>query len=675
MYCAMGSVSIVDNKFLKHHTQTILESMNAITWEFDIKNQQLIYDSRFFDMLGYSEKDFVPFTLEKWDKLIHPDDLSKEKAVFKKVYNNVTKIYKSEIRIRHKEGDYKWFLDSGQIVSWSKEGVPLYAVGTLIDITKSKQIIQKTIDQDNRLNHIMKYSKDIIYQLDTEGRILFLSNSWQDLLKYKVNDSLGEFITKYIHPNDLKYVKNVVRKIRNQEIKAYKVKFQMVDKSNHPRYFETTLQPTLKNHKISGYVGILKDIDALVHKQKHLEAHSSELDRFFRVTVDLFSIVTKEGYFKKLNQSWCDLLGFSINELKSKPLTHFIHPQDLEKTKEAIDKIINQNTHVASFVNRYRTKQGFYKYLEWNATLFDDVIYASARDITTNKRMQKALFEEKEHLKTTLLSVGDGVITTDEHGIVEMLNPVAEKLTGYGYDYAVGRKFDKIFNVIDNKTSQPIGNIANEVMHTKNSKELQDVSLINKQGDIIPIDDSAAPIMDDKKNVFGSVIVFKDKTEEVKKQRQIEYLSYHDQLTGYFNRHYLSKIEPELKAKHNYPLCFISIDLNELKHINDNYGHVVGDEAIKVSSLLIKENIPNHDYIFRMGGDEFLLILPNTKDEDAYRIRENIKLAFESFDSIDYPLSIAYGYNTIYEPFNDLFEAIKVADHLMYKNKMKIKNQ
>ncbi len=665
----------MDNHFIKHHSKVILESMNAITWELDIKNKRLIYNSNFFDILGYNHEELDPLTLEKWEKLIHPDDLRKEKRAFKKIVDQETKIYRSEIRLRHKDGHYLWFLDSGQIVSWSKEGTPLYAVGTHIDITKSKQAMDKATDQENRLKHIMKYSKDIIYQLDALGHFIFLSKSWQDLLKYEVKDSLGEPITNYIHSEDLKTIKKIVKKIRNQEIKEDRVKFRLVDKDNHAKYFETTIQPIYKGQKIDGYVGILKDIDSLVHEHKNLKAQTSELDRFFRVTVDLFTIATKDGYFKKLNQSWSNLLGYSNEELMSKPLTNFIHPEDLEATKIAMNKIIDHEAHVSSFVNRYRTKHGHYKYLEWNATLFDDVIYASARDITVNKRMQKALFEEKEHLRTTLLSVGDAVITTDEYGIIEMLNPVAERLTGYGYDYAVGRKLDKIFNVIDNKNKNSIGNIAREVMLEKVPKKLQNVSLINKQGTLIPIDDSAAPIMDDKQNVFGAVIVFKDKTEEMKKQRQIEYLSYHDQLTGYYNRHYLSEIEPKLKNERLYPLCFILIDLNELKQINDNFGHSAGDEAIKTASLLIKENIPNHDYIFRMGGDEFLIILPNTEDEEAYKIRENIKKAFHTQDRTEYSLSIAYGYHTVYDVFEDIYDAIKIADHLMYKNKEKYKNK
>ncbi len=125
--------------------------------------------------------------------------------------------------------------------------------------------------------------------------------------------------------------------------------------------------------------------DISVRKQSE-----SLLNTFFNLIPDLVCIASTEGYFKKLNASWEKLLGYDIKELLAQPMLYFMHPDDVELTKQEVEKQIN-GLSTDNFVNRYRTKNGDYKWLEWKATPSPDgqILYATARDITARKQAER----------------------------------------------------------------------------------------------------------------------------------------------------------------------------------------------------------------------------------------------------------------------------------------------
>ena len=122
---------------------------------------------------------------------------------------------------------------------------------------------------------------------------------------------------------------------------------------------------------------------------------------------------------------------------------------------------------------------------------------------------------EKEILKTTLLSIGDGMVTTDKEGRITAMNMVAETITGWKQEEARGRFFDEVFRLVNEETGQEVENPVARVLQTGKIIGLANHTLlITEQGGIIPIADSAAPIKDEKDDVYGVVMVFRDVTKE-----------------------------------------------------------------------------------------------------------------------------------------------------------------
>jgi PAS domain S-box-containing protein len=120
------------------------------------------------------------------------------------------------------------------------------------------------------------------------------------------------------------------------------------------------------------------------------EQTTCELENFFNISLELLCIASSDGYFLKMSREWENVLGYSIEELMSRPLTDFIHPDDINPTQHVLTHL-NDQQPVHFFINRYRTKKGDFRYLEWNSMPAGNRIYAAARDITDRINLQQSL--------------------------------------------------------------------------------------------------------------------------------------------------------------------------------------------------------------------------------------------------------------------------------------------
>ncbi len=292
-------------------------------------------------------------------------------------------------------------------------------------------------------------------------------------------------------------------------------------------------------------------------------------------------------------------------------------------------------------------------------------------NITERKRMEQNLFLEKEKFRTTLISVGDGVISTDEEGKVVLMNPVAEELTGWKQREAVGKPLEEVFPIVCETTREKVLNPAEVVLETGQKMEIANRTiLLSRNGKEIPVEDSAAPIRDFEGNIRGVVLVFRDASEKRRKQEEIEYLSFHDQLTGLYNRRFMEEEQKRLDVPRNLPFSLAMIDVNGLKLVNDAFGHKTGDALLKKVAEILKRECRGDDIIGRIGGDEFVILLPGMGPEEAGRLMERITEMMEDESIGDIPLSVSFGWATKTSPEQDADKIFEQAEDSMYRNKI-----
>ena len=169
------------------------------------------------------------------------------------------------------------------------------------------------------------------------------------------------------------------------------------------------------------------------------------------------------------------------------------------------------------------------------------------------------------------------------------------------------------------------------------------------------------------------ITLFHDITTMKEREERIRYLSFHDKLTGLYNRRYFENEMDKYNKSRLNPFSIIIIDLDKLKRINDNYGHNIGDEYLKKTAHILSEITRVEDIVARIGGDEFAIILPETDKKKANKIVRRIKSKFEEInkkEDLPMQLSISLGLATANDNKEDINEVYIRADKQMYQNKL-----
>lgn len=284
---------------------------------------------------------------------------------------------------------------------------------------------------------------------------------------------------------------------------------------------------------------------------------------------------------------------------------------------------------------------------------------------------QRELYDSKKKLEATLTSVGDGVFAVDTEQNIVFMNPVAQRLTGWKFDDVKHTSIKGVFRIINEYTKETVPSPIAQVFEQGEIVELANHTLlVTKDGNEIPIEDTAAPIIDEAGAVTGCVLVFRDSSERKERQKRIEYLSYHDQLTELYNRRFFEEELRRLDVERNYPLTIVYADVNGLKVVNDAFGHESGDQLLILVAGAMKTACRADDIIARIGGDEFLILLPKTDASQAVRIIERINegIGIVRFNGMS--ASVSFGVETKTESSQSTSEVMNSAERNMYQAKI-----
>jgi len=223
-------------------------------------------------------------------------------------------------------------------------------------------------------------------------KYLDVNQHFLDLTGLKRKAVLGKTVTEIfpgiddLHFKWIKTFGNVVKKGKTKVIEEY---FSPLS-----RWYSITVFSHEPNH----FVTIFSDITS----KKLLDEETSH---FFDMSLDMLSLIGFDGYFKKLSNSWQDVLGWSLEELMSKPMIEFIHSDDVYNTVIMIQNL-TEGRNIVDFENRYLCKDGTYRWIQWrsNSVVDREVIYAVARDVTQHKELEFKLKEANKELKRKAIS-------------------------------------------------------------------------------------------------------------------------------------------------------------------------------------------------------------------------------------------------------------------------------
>ena len=275
----------------------------------------------------------------------------------------------------------------------------------------------------------------------------------------------------------------------------------------------------------------------------------------------------------------------------------------------------------------------------------------------------------ENRLATTLHSIGDAVIATDPEGQIVLMNRMAEVLTGWSWEQARGNLLNKVFSpVVDNIESIQKMREFNSFLpmsETDNS-----LLLTSKDGQLYYISVNSSRIEDAAKNFYGEVTVFRDVTKSKHENDEIRYISYHDKLTGLYNRTFFEEEMQRLNTRRQFPITIILGDCNGLKIANDIFGHLEGDRLLQSIANIIRRATRHEDIVARWGGDEFAIIMPQTDEKIAAEVRERILGLCANSELSPIKPSLAMGCATATDTAVSPIELLKLAEDRMYRHKL-----
>lgn len=261
------------------------------------------------------------------------------------------------------------------------------------------------------------------------------------------------------------------------------------------------------------------------------------------------------------------------------------------------------------------------------------------------------------------------ILILDIQGNVVKASRYISDLFGCAPDGLTGRN---VVDLFDEAEAQKLTGLLQEVSASRETIMVPGYSVNFEFGEKRYFDNWIFPITDQQQSTPLLGVVGLDMTARIKTEQTLEYLSMHDHLTGVYNRTFFDKAIDRLGGSDQFPISIITLDADCLKIINDTMGHHYGDESLRNLSAVLSTTIRDTDVLARIGGDEFVIIMPGAGREQAQgmiaKIRQNIDLF--NYGKQEMPLSISVGCATAATPDDCLHETLAKADEQMYHNKL-----
>lgn len=280
-------------------------------------------------------------------------------------------------------------------------------------------------------------------------------------------------------------------------------------------------------------------------------------------------------------------------------------------------------------------------------SLIRSINYAIERQrlLVNLNRKTKEIQTLREGLEHIVGSSTEAMVVVDQEGIICFVNPTAAIILDCEQAKLIGSHFKFPHNV----------------------NRYTELNVIHQDGTVLIVEIRTVEIT--WKNRPAYLVSMRDITSQKQLEEEMAHKSFHDSLTGLYNRAYFTEEMKRLDTGRNLPLCLIMGDVNNLKLVNDALGHSEGDRLLVAVAQILKKSCRKEDIVVRFGGDEFVILLPKCSDNVVARIIENIEKSCENITPDGIPTSISLGSATKYTLEQSISDLLDLADNRMYASK------
>ncbi|MBX3042276.1 MAG: PAS domain S-box protein [Candidatus Kapabacteria bacterium] len=352
-----------------------------------LTNIYINVNNSFVDKFGYTKEEVLGKKVS--DIFTNSYELQNREIFDDKMQHK--KIDKKRIYYKKKDGsDFYGLFDAEVFESGGKK----YIVSIIEDITSEHKLLEELKRNEIKWKFALESSDQGVWVWDLETNETEFSIKWKTMLGYRHDEIDGnlESWERLVHPDDRDKTHADIKSYLDNKTKFYENVHRLRCKDGTYKWIEDRgiITEWTDDRKPKVMIGTHRDITKEKLAEIELQKQKDELERFFTINLDLLCIADTNGNFLKTNKAWEETLGYTTDELNKSKFLDFIHPDDIEKTYKVMAELENTQNKLLKFVNRYKTKNGDYRYIEWRSHPYGDTLYGAARDVT-----ERIISEEK----------------------------------------------------------------------------------------------------------------------------------------------------------------------------------------------------------------------------------------------------------------------------------------
>lgn len=680
------ALSLSENRY-----RTLIETTHDLVFTVDRRGYFDYINPQLQKTLGYTATDLLgkPFTT-----IVAPDCLKTVLEHFKTgIKGGIIPPY--EVELLRKDGKMiaVEFLTTTIWDGQKVKGIGRFGIGR--DVTERKHAEDLRRESEKRLTDMIDFLPDATLAIDREGRVIAWNRAIEDMTGISKEKMIGRGDYEYALPLYGQRRPILVDLVLHPD--AYTdADYSFLHRAGDNLIAEPTAPTTVAGKKlylwakasplfdtqgqIIGAIESIRDVTNIKQAEQDLKESEYKYRNIFENSVVGMFQSIPEGRFIHVNPALAKMCGFAspeemIESVTDMAIQHYVYPEDREYFKETVKK----QGFVENFEHAIFRKDGTVFWVSTNARVVLDnqgkVLHyeGTTVDITDRKLAQDALKASEERYRAIIENIGDGYYEVDLKGNIQFMNDACALITGVPHHKLVGFNFKEfgveaeegdLYSIFHRvfTTGEPEKGLVNRVNRPDGKEQYVEISVSLKK--------------DSKGKPVGFMGILHDVTERKKAEETIQWMAYHDALTGLPNRilfHDRLAVALTQAKRNREQLAVMMLDLDKFKEINDSYGHYMGDCILCAFVECIKSQLREGDTVARMGGDEFMILLPGIRQvEDLEKLGQKIIESFQApIDVGEHSFVIQTSLGIALYPRDgvDFDTLVKKADMAMYEAK------
>lgn len=674
VFITLGFVSHYQNRQQAETKYDIHENYLSLLNNYDGMAYRCINDQfwtmkyvskKTFELIGYTEKEIIDNQLISFEEVI----VDKYRLTLREQWNEVLAThgeFRSEYQIRTKRGQIKWVSELGHAI-YDLDGNVLFIEGFITDITNQKEQLISELKMKAKYQTLIESSQDPIY-LASEGQIIYANDACVRFFRGKSKqDIVGLLVEDLIMPDFLTFFRERMDRITATKMPNPSADYMFQRLDGSIAYAEVNSSPTFEgdNMEICVFIHDLTEKRQNEMMLRKVQKRNHDLITEMKEGIGVFEVLPdrNDATLVFMNKGLRSNLAMK-EELLGLQITELFPTIDSSERKEIFDVLNSQ----AVLRKQIRVGQEVIELKFF--TNIDKELVMMVSNITEITKAMQEIREQKTRLEQIILGTDAGTWEWDIPSDIIVVNRRWASLIGYTYEEIKPHNLNVWESLVHPDDLPSAHDALTRHLRGETNYYQTEFRMKHKNGTYIWIlDRGQVTQRDNQGNPLKMFGTHQDITTRKEKEFELERVSYHDFLTGLYNRRALVSHLGMLSQKGKLPISLAMADVNGLKITNDAFGHQAGDDLLMMVSRIITTNMAKDDFVARTGGDEFVIVMSCPLAEAEKRFKK-ISSILDNTLIRGMRISVAFGLAEKTSSKQTFEGVIRKAEIEMYNRKM-----